>query len=355
MLFSTPTGGNVQATTALVDKLEHDRAITRITLALSSEVVINKFPVLFIAGTPLRGKVLLSVVQGRFPDSDDQVALGALTMRKVGAHIGSVVSVTVETPSGRENTVRSRVVGTVSFPSGTNTGNLGLGTGAAFSLAGYLDAVCPPGPTRTRCQSITYQQLSPAVLVSAIAGPRGQADINHYLDSYQNSLGPIPPTSLVNFGEAVNFPLIVGGMLAVFGAATLLHLLVISVARRGRELGLLKALGFVNGQVSAVVRWQATTVALAGIVLGVPLGVVVGRVVWRAFANNLGVVPVTVVQPWLLTALVAGALVVANLLAVIPGVIAARSKPGRLVRINHLRGKRHRACNCCDCPSSVRG
>jgi hypothetical protein len=60
--------------------------------------------------------------------------------------------------------------------------------------------------------------------------------------------------------------------------------------------------------------------------------VVVGRVVWRAFANNLGVVPVTVVQPWLLTALVAGALVVANLLAVIPGVIAARSKPGRLLR-----------------------
>jgi ABC-type lipoprotein release transport system permease subunit len=121
-------------------------------------------------------------------------------------------------------------------------------------------------------------------------------------------------------------------MLALFGAATLLHLLVISVARRGRELGLLKALGFVNGQVAAVVRWQATTVALVGIALGVPLGVVVGRAVWRAFANNLAVAPVTVVQLWLLGALAVGALVVANLLAIIPGLIAARSKPGRFRR-----------------------
>jgi hypothetical protein len=334
MLFGSPTGGNVQATTALVGKLEHDRAITRITLAFSNEVVINKLPVLAISGTPLRGQVLLSVVRGKFPDGAAQVALGAVTMRQVGAHLGSFVAVTVETPTGRAQTTRSQVVGTVSFPSGTNTGNLGLGTGAAFSLTSYLNAVCPPGPAQAGCRSLAYQQLTPAVLVAAIAGPRGQADINHYLSSYQSSLSPIVPTSLVNFGEAVNFPLIVGGMLALFGAATLVHLLVISVARRGRELSLLKALGFVNGQVAAVVRWQATTVALVGIALGVPLGVVVGRAVWHAFANNLGVVPVTVVQPWLLCALAAGALVVANLLAIIPGLIAAKSKPGR-----HLRAR----------------
>jgi hypothetical protein len=44
------------------------------------------------------------------------------------------------------------------------------------------------------------------------------------------------------------------------------------------------------------------------------------------------VVPVTVVQLWLLGALAVGALVVADLLAIIPGLIAARSKPGRLLR-----------------------
>ena len=110
---------------------------------------------------------------------------------------------------------------------------------------------------------------------------------------------PTVPTSLVNFGEAVNFPLILGCVMALFGVATLLHLLVVSVVRRRREMGLLKTLGFVNVQVGATVLWQATTVALVGIVIGVPLGIVVGRVVWNAFATNLGVVPVAAVPVWL--------------------------------------------------------
>ena len=77
-------------------------------------------------------------------------------------------------------------------------------------------------------------------------------------------------------------------MLAVFGAATLAHLLVVSVSRRRREVGLL--------------------------------------------ATNLGVVPVSVVPPWLVAGLVAGIIVVANLLAIGPGLAATRSKPAQLLR-----------------------
>jgi ABC-type antimicrobial peptide transport system permease subunit len=120
--------------------------------------------------------------------------------------------------------------------------------------------------------------------------------------------------------------------LAVFGAATLLHLLIVSVSRRRREVGLLKVLGFVNGQVASTVAWQATTLAVAGIVIGVPLGIVVGRAVWLAFANNLGAVPVSVVPVWLVSLLVAGVLVVANLIAVAPAMVATRSKPRDLLR-----------------------
>jgi hypothetical protein len=46
-------------------------------------------------------------------------------------------------------------------------------------------------------------------------------------------------------------PDIFGVMLAIFGAATLIHLLVVSVGRRRHETGLLKAVGFVNRQVAA--------------------------------------------------------------------------------------------------------
>jgi len=121
--------------------------------------------------------------------------------------------------------------------------------------------------------------------------------------------------------------------LVVFGAATLVHLLVVSVARRRRETGLLKALGFVNGQVGAAVCWQATTVAGVGILVGVPLGVAVGQEVWRAFATNLGVVPVPTVPAWVIAVLAVGVLLVANLLAIAPALAAARSKSaGQLLR-----------------------
>ena len=143
---------------------------------------------------------------------------------------------------------------------------------------------------------------------------------------------PITPTSLVNFGEAVNFPLIFGVMLAVFGAATLAHLLVVSVARRRREIGLLKVLGFVNHQIASAVAWQATVLALVGIVVGVPVGLAVGEAVWKAFASNLGVVPVAVVPVWIVVGLGIGVVVAANLLAIAPALAATRSRPGQLLR-----------------------
>jgi ABC-type antimicrobial peptide transport system permease subunit len=73
-------------------------------------------------------------------------------------------------------------------------------------------------------------------------------------------------------------------------------------------------------------------VALAGIVVGAPIGIAVGRVLWRVFATNFGVVPVAVVEPVLIVALAAGVLAVANLLAAVPALLAARSDPARLLR-----------------------
>jgi ABC-type lipoprotein release transport system permease subunit len=92
------------------------------------------------------------------------------------------------------------------------------------------------------------------------------------------------------------------------------------------------ALGMVRRQLAAIVFWQATTVALAGIAAGIPLGIAAGQVIWRAFAVSLGVVPVPVVQAELIGALTAGALLTANALATIPAMSAARSRPGQLLR-----------------------
>ena len=316
---------------SLLRSLEHDPALTGLTRGLGSEVAIGKVTVGAVAATALRGRPLFTTVTGYLPDGDGQVALGASTMRQVGAHVGSVVPVTVTAPSGAKRTVAFRVVSQVAFP--VLAGIAGLGDGALFTIAGYEGAVCPSGPEQAKCRQAVIGTTNGGMLASFVRGPRGNAAINHYLRTYATlSVLPTTPVSLVNFGEAVNFPLIFGVMLALFGAATLLHLLVVSVARRRREVGLLKVLGFVNHQVAAAVSWQATTLALVGIVIGVPLGLAIGQEVWRAFASNLGVVPVSVVPVWLVVGLAAGVVVVANLLAVAPALAASHSRPGQLLR-----------------------
>ncbi len=329
LTFSNVGAGAGNPTSELA-RLKHDRAVTGIMLAARGEVSINGVSVLAIAGEAVRGPLLMSVVSGRLPAGNREAALGSTTLQQVRSRVGSDVRVTVQLPNGATRTVPFRVVGTASFPSDAGLG--GLGTGAAFTLAGYLSAVCPPGPTQGKCQRALTANQSPAVLVRVAPGPQGQADIARY--SRQAGVSrPVVPTSLVNFGEAVNFPLILGFVLALFGAATLLHLLVVSVIRRRREMGLLKALGFVNGQIGATVLWQATTVVLVGTVVGLPLGIVVGRLIWKAFATNLGAVPVPTVPAFAIAALALGVLVAANLLAVVPAVASARRRSvGQLLR-----------------------
>jgi hypothetical protein len=59
---------------------------------------------------------------------------------------------------------------------------------------------------------------------------------------------------------------------------------------------------------------------------------VTGRALWRAFSNDLGVVPVSVVPIWLAGALMSGVIIVANLLAIGPALLARWSKATTLLR-----------------------
>ncbi|HEY7948363.1 MAG TPA: ABC transporter permease [Acidimicrobiales bacterium] len=315
----------------LMKDLEHNPAVTGISRGVAAEISVNKVTVGAVVGTALRGALLFSTVDGHLPSSDGEIGLGATTMRQAGAHVGSIVRVTVTAPSGDKRTVPFRVVSRVSFP--VLSGTSGLGTGALFTTSAYLAAACPAGPRQLACRNAITGSPNGGVLASVVPGPRGQVAIDHYVNTYRSITAlPITPTSLVNFGEAVNFPLIFGVMLGVFGAATLAHLLLVSVARRRKEIGLLKVLGFVKHQVGSAVAWQATTLAVVGVIVGVPLGVAAGQAVWKAFASNLGVVPVSVVPMWLVAGLVVGVVVVANLLAIAPALVATGSKPGQLLR-----------------------
>jgi ABC-type lipoprotein release transport system permease subunit len=316
----------------LIKELEKDPAISRITLVSIPAVTVNGVNVRAVvaAAAAGRGPILLSAAEGRLPAGDGQIALGASTMRTVGARIGSLVRVTATGPGGAPHTGRFRVVGLIPLPTDFGTG--GIGTGAALTTEGYAGLLCPPSPGQVRCRDAVTHSAQ-VVLVRAAPGPAGSAALaRHVARNQDNASKPTAPAALVNFGASAAFPLLLGGVVAVCGLAALAHLLVVSVTRRRTETGLLRALGMVRRQLATIVFWQATTVAVIAIAAGIPLGIAAGRAIWRAFAISLGVVPVPVVQTWLIVALAGGALLAANALASVPAMSAARSRPGPLLR-----------------------
>jgi hypothetical protein len=328
--FSINQTGSAAQADAMLANLRRGRAISDITIGISGDISIDGRNVDSIAGQSLRGPLLVTSTDGQPPRADDEVALGATTLRQVGAHIGSFVQVKVPRPGGGTRTSAFRVVGTAVFSPDFSTA--GLGQGAVFTLGALTGSRCGQGQSGQACEVQSVIAAGGAFLVRAVPGPAGQVVLARLARMYPSEATfPAPPTNLVNFGEAVNFPLLFGAMLIVFGVATLLHVLVVSVVRRRREVGLLRALGFVRRQVAFSMSWQTTTIAVFGIVAGVPIGIAVGRLAWRIFADNLGVLSVPVVSGRALATVAAGALLVANVLAIGPALVAARSHPASLL------------------------
>jgi ABC-type antimicrobial peptide transport system permease subunit len=331
--FSVNSTGSVAQNDRLLDDLERP-GVAAITAGVSGDVSINGHVVDGLAGQSIRGPFLITIIDGRLPAAGDEVALGAKTMRQVGARVGSTVRVALSESSsaGGATRVRTlRVVGTAVLP--PDFSGAALGTGAVFTLDGLLGPVCPSGDRNRACLSALLVAQSGSFVVRTTPGPQGTAALAALSRDYPSQVNfPRPPTDLVNFGEAVNFPLIFGLVVVLFGVATLLHMLLSSLNRRRREMGLLKSLGFIRRQIALSVSWQTTTVAAIGIALGVPLGIAAGRLVWDAFASNLGVVAVPVVTPWVVASIAAGTLVVANLLAVGPALAASRTRTASLLK-----------------------
>jgi ABC-type lipoprotein release transport system permease subunit len=331
LFFVTSGPGTGSTEKGLLAEFRRDPGLARITLARAPSLTVNRVVVSGLATQVIRGPALLSVAAGRLPAGDREIALGASTMRQTGARLGGTVRVTLRSPAGYRRTVPFTVTGIVPFASDLTTG--GIGTGAALTLAGYDGALCPPGPGAAACRHTAERGLGSVILLRAADGPAGAAALarhihRHPYDAYRTAV----PTALVSFGESANFPLLLGAILVLCGAASLAHLLAVSVRRRRRENGLLSSLGFVRRQLGEILFWQASTVAVAGLLAGMPLGLVAGHAIWRAFAANLGVVGVVVLPAGVIALLGAGVLVAANLLAVLPALAAGRSPAGPALR-----------------------
>ena len=121
-------------------------------------------------------------------------------------------------------------------------------------------------------------------------------------------------------------------LLAALALLAVVHALGNTVTRRRRDLALLKALGFRRGQIRAAMAWDATTLAVVGLIVGIPSGLLVGRVAWRLVADGLGVAPVVTTPALGVLLTIPGAIVLVNAAALLPARAAARTVPSVALR-----------------------
>ena len=81
-----------------------------------------------------------------------------------------------------------------------------------------------------------------------------------------------------------------------------------------------------------MVAWQSTIAVALGVVIGVPLGIITGRALWDLFAHAIHVVDEPTVPALAITLVAIGALVLANVVAALPGLQAARTRTAVLLR-----------------------
>ncbi len=261
----------------------------------------------------IKGSLPPTVIEGRAPRSDDEILLGTRTMRTLGLRIGDTVEVRGSLGE------RMRIVGRGVLPTGYPLHN-NLGEGAAMTWSGAV---------RIGASLSTY---GPFVLQARIAPGADRARTLAKLQRLLVAPAPGLPAPVADFGGVSELPAVISALLVAVAVAALAQTLVFAVRRRRRDLAILKTLGFDRRQVRATVAWQATTYAAVGLIVGLPLGDVLGRWAWNLFAEQLGVVPEAVTPVPLLLLIVPGAIVLANLIAIVPGRIAARTRPALVLR-----------------------
>jgi ABC-type lipoprotein release transport system permease subunit len=147
-------------------------------------------------------------------------------------------------------------------------------------------------------------------------------------------LGPLLPPDIENLRRVDGPPTLLVGLVDLVdlvALATIGHGLVVSVRHRRRDLAILRSMGFLGREVSALVAWQVTAVVVIGLVVGVPIGIVTGRCAWTLVTNQLGLPRSTAVSA-LLALGVPVALIAANAIAFIPGRTASRMRLSSVLR-----------------------
>ncbi len=307
----TGQGGD-QVPESVVRALESSHQVRSVATANNLVASVGDATIEITGLEPVRGDLQPLVLRGRVPAGPDEIALGAIAARDLGTEVGR--SVTVRTDAGEHDL---RVSGIVVVP-GVDGGD-GVGQGGVVTWPAML--------------RLDPEAQATSALADLVGG--GDAATIHRLAREAGVQGgsPDPPAVVVNLDRVRSLPYLVAGSLGALAALALAHQLLVAARHRRRDLAVLGALGAAPRWRASIVRWQATLLALATVVVAVPVGIGSGRAVYRSFVDRTGALDrVTVPAGWLLVVAVA-TLVVANLAAAVPARRVRRQRiAGELVR-----------------------
>lgn len=140
------------------------------------------------------------------------------------------------------------------------------------------------------------------------------------------------PNGATNYARIDATPEVLAGIIALLGLAVLGQFAMASARRRRRDFAILKTLGLLRRQLTAVTAWQITALTVLAVAVGLPLGVAAGHWAWGLFAAEVGLSS-SAITPLLLVILAPPAAVLAaNAIALPSGRYAAHRNPAAVLR-----------------------
>jgi FtsX-like permease family len=302
----------------LLSAVESDPDIGGLLLYADGQARVGTATLRLIGMQPVKGELAPPVLTGRLPTSIDEIALGRLAAGALHTGVGGDLSL-----DGDGGTQQFHVTGLVVVPSlGINEG---IGQDGVLTVAG-LARLNPAVVVTTAV--VRFRAGAPEGALERLAGLAG---LDEELAAGEDPTGSAP-SAIVNVGRVRAIPFVLAALLAALAVLTVGHTMVTSVQKRRRDVAILRSMGADRRWIARAVHWQATAFTLLPLVIGIPLGLIVGRIVFRSFADSIGTVDDASIPLLLVSGVVAGLVVIANLIASVPARRADRVAPAVLLR-----------------------
>jgi hypothetical protein len=301
--------------------------------------------------TGTHAQVSPPILAGRPLEADHQIVLGTATLAQLHKRVGDTVIVSYGVSADAPVFVpptRLVIVGTATLPAVGNAQTLhtSMGTGALIATG-----IEPPVMQKFLAGQIPTLNGPAAIFVrlrNGVTPAAGLRSLQRIADAGNAAFKALPPSlytgqsvevlpvqypaEIENYRSIGPTPAFLAAGLAAGAVVALGLTLIASVRRRRRDLALLKALGFTQRQLASCVAWQSTVAVAIGAAAGIPAGVALGRWLWILFAEQIHAVPDPTVPALSLAFVALGALVLANVVAVLPGMLASRTPAALVLR-----------------------